>query len=296
MGEYVRYPEKFSSDKLVLGDHNSLTLYGNDTQQKIIEMSKTLSSLLLNSNDELEQLLHEILIEIDRFQESASQKKKWIFGYSEKNKREHLIKRYNAILVYIDKMELLLKLQEVQLIKDSKIIENLQQTICEIIAKLGDEINYGKNFLFQQELDSNMLEDWYTRLSKKINDLEISRTVAVQNQVQLKLMMKNNEQLIDKIIAALSGILPVWRNQVALILGLEKINRNMEIQQKISELMQKQAKVDCKELKMERKNVSRKIDINKLDHYNNELKMEISSLYEDEKNQEKIRLELTNTI
>lgn len=55
----------------------------------------------------------------------------------------------------------------------------------------------------------------------------------------MKLMLGNDAQLIDKIMGAVSGTIPIWRNQITLLLGIEKMNRNLEIQTKVAEITQK---------------------------------------------------------
>ena len=124
--------EMLSQNELIIGNSDSILMFGCEEQQMLREFSKTISNQLLNCNGELEYLIHDILNEIDDFQRSV-EKKQMFFINSNEKKRENLIKKYNAILVYMDKMELALKLQEAQLIKDSKLYENLSQHIDDTV-------------------------------------------------------------------------------------------------------------------------------------------------------------------
>jgi len=286
-------------NELVVGNHDSLLLFGNDAQQILREVSKSLSSLLINNNGDLEYLMHDIIVEIDNFQNNITKKPKFVFFKSKNSRREAFIKKYNGILAYIDKVELLLKLQEVQLIKDSKLIEKMQELMLDSSEKLEKAIIYGKDILLHSEyksLEADSLNDWYIRLSKRINDLEISHTAAIQNQVQLKLMLDNNTQLIDKIISAVSGTIPIWRNQVTMLLGIEKINSNMEIQDKIYQITQSYINKGNKKLKKKSSKIMREIDIEKLLIINDKLKKTIDDLYVVEKNDSSIRRELNNLL
>lgn len=286
-------------NELVVGNHDSLVLFGSDAQQMLREVSKSLSSLLLNHNGELEYLIHDIIVEIDNFQKNIIEKPRFVFFKSGNRRREAFIKKYNGILVYIDKVELLLKLQEVQLIKDSKLLEKIHELILDSSEKLEKAIDYGKDILLHseyKELETDSLDDWYIRLSKKINDLEISHTVAIQNQVQLKLMLDNNTQLINKIISAVSGTIPIWRNQVTLLLGIEKMNSSMEIQDRIYQITQSYINKGNKRLKKKSSKIMREIDTDKLLIANDNLKKTIDDLYVVEKNDSNIRLELNNLL
>jgi len=286
-------------NELVVGNHDSLVLFGSDAQQKLREVSKSLSSLLLNDNGDLEYLIHDIIVEIDNFQKNLIEKPRFIFLKSENSRRDAFIKKYNEILVYIDKIELLLKLQEVQIIKDSKLLEKIHELILDSSEKLEKAIAYGKDILLHREdrvLESDSLDDWYVRLTRRLEDLEISHTVAIQNQAQLKLMLENNAQLIDKIISTISGTIPIWRNQVTMLLGIEKINRNIEIQDKVSKITQAYINQGKKKLNKNSSKIIREIDIDKLLAANDKLKKTINDLYVVEKNDSSIRLELNNLL
>ena len=135
--------------------------------------------------------------------------------------------------MYIDKVELLLKIQETQLIKESKILEKLELKMEEAIQTLEQIISYAEKVLRKKQFistDDNDLEEWYIRLTKKIDDLKISHTIAIQSKAQVILMKQSARQLIDKIIVAISGTIPVWRNQVSLLLEVQKLNENKLLQ------------------------------------------------------------------
>ena len=232
--------EILGQDELIVGNADSILLFGCEVQQQLREFSKIISNQLLNSNGELEYLIHDILKEIDDFQVSI-EKKVGIFPGSNEKKRERLIKKYNEVLVYMDKMELALKLQEAQLIKDSKLFEELSRCIDEMLSSLQITISYGNDVVNQQPKGQipDDIKAWYERLSKRIEDLGISHTVALQTKTQMNLMLENNARLIDKIMGAVSGTIPIWRNQITILLGIEKMNRNLEIQNRVAEITQK---------------------------------------------------------
>ena len=232
--------EVLEKKQLIVGNDDSILLFGCEAQQQLREFSKAISNQLLNSNGDLEYLIHDLLKEIDDFQVSI-EKKVGIFSGSNEKKRESLIKKYNDVLVYMDKMELALKLQEAQLIKDSKLFEELSRCIDETLSSLQTAISYGNDVVNQKPKGpiSDDIKEWYERLSKRLEDLGISHTVALQTKAQMKLMLGNDAQLIDKIMGAVSGTIPIWRNQITILLGIEKMNRNLEIQTKVAEITQK---------------------------------------------------------
>lgn len=288
--------EVLEKNQLIVGNDDSILLFGCEAQQQLREFSKAISNQLLNSNGDLEYLIHDLLKEIDDFQVSI-EKKVGIFSGSNEKKRERLTKKYNDVLVYMDKMELALKLQEAQLIKDSKLFEELSRCIDETLSSLQTAISYGNDVVNQKPKGpiSDDIKEWYERLSKRLEDLGISHTVALQTKAQMKLMLGNDAQLIDKIMGAVSGTIPIWRNQITFLLGIEKMNRNLEIQTKVAEITQKYITKE--------KNIGRKkrvdyteLCVEKLMNTNETLKKALDDLDSIEKKDGGIRLELSGSL
>ena len=288
--------EMLSQNKLIVGNSDSILMFGCEEQQMLREFSKTISNQLLNCNGELEYLIHDILNEIDDFQRSV-EKKQLFFISSNEKKRVSLIKKYNAILVYMDKMELALKLQEAQLIKDSKLYENLSKRIDTTLESLKESISYGNDVVGQKpiEQETDDINNWYERLSKRISDLEISYAATMQIKAQLKLMLENNTQLIDKILGVISGTIPIWRNQITILLGIEKLNRNLEIQNKVTEITQKYISKEKATIGIKHKN-KKELSIEKLLNTNETLKKALDELDSVEKRDGEIRLELSSSL
>lgn len=288
--------EVLEKNQLIVGNDDSILLFGCEAQQQLREFSKAISNQLLNSNGDLEYLIHDLLKEIDDFQVSI-EKKVGIFSGSNEKKRKRLIKKYNDVLVYMDKMELALKLQEAQLIKDSKLFEELSRCIDETLSSLQTAISYGNDVVNQKPKGpiSDDIKEWYERLLKRLEDLGISHTVALQTKAQMKLMLENDAQLIDKIMGAVFGTIPIWRNQITLLLGIEKMNRNLEIQTKVAEITQKYITKE--------KNIGRKkrvdyteLCVEKLMNTNKTLKKALDDLDSIEKKDGGIRLELSGSL
>lgn len=288
--------EILGQDELIVGNADSILLFGCEAQQQLREFSKIISNQLLNSNGELEYLIHDILNEIDDFQVSI-EKKVGIFPSSNEKKRERLIKKYNEVLVYMDKMELALKLQEAQLIKDSKLFEELGRCIDETLSSLQTTISYGNDVVNKKPKGQipDDIKAWYERLSKRIEDLGISHTVTLQTKTQMNLMLENNARLIDKIMGAVSGTIPTWRNQITILLGIEKMNRNLEIQNRVAEITQKYMTKE-KYVGRKKRGESKELFVEKLINTNETLKKALDDLDSMEKKDGGIRLELSDSL
>lgn len=288
--------EVLEKNQLIVGNDDSILLFGCEAQQQLREFSKTISNQLINSNGDLEYLIHDLLKEIDDFQVSI-EKKAGIFPKSNVKKRERLIKKYNDVLVYMDKMELALKLQEAQLIKDSRLFEELSRCIDETLSSLQTNISYGNDVVNQKPKGQipDDIKTWYERLSKRIEDLGISHTVALQTKTQMNLMLENNARLIDRIMEAVSGTIPIWRNQITILLGIEKMNQNLEIQNRVAEITQKYI-TNGKNIGRKKRVESTELCIEKLMNTNETLKKVLDDLDSMERKDVGIRLELSDSL
>lgn len=295
LGTDVSEVEKILSGNLILGNYESIILLGSEAQSQLRSFSKAISEILMNDNGDLEYLIHDIIKEIVEFKIKSSTKSKVVVFSGLKRQRNLLIKQYNSVLTYIDKMAISLQLQEAQLIKDSAIMNQMQKSIELAIADIEKSIENGEEFVKKRDVvkTEDPLDDWYGRLERRIEDLRISHTVLLQSQSQLLLMLENNKKLVDKILATLSGTIPIWRNQISLLLGIEKMNRDIETQERITKITEQFIESNSKRIhKKLNKRPYKEIDVEKLKQANNELTKGLNELVNIEEKNEAVRLEL----
>lgn len=283
------------SGNLIPGNHESIIILGSEAQSQLRNFSKSISEILLNDNGDLEYLIHDIVKEIDEFQVETGKKSKFSVLVSPKRQRGVLIKQYNSVLSYIDKMTVSLQLQEAQLIKDSLLMEQMQKLVELAIVDMEKSIVNGEKVVEKRSSirSDDSLYDWYERLERRLEDLRISHTVLLQSQAQLQLMVENNRKLVDKILSALSGTIPIWRNQITLLLGIEKMNRGLETQEKIAKITGQYIESNSKRIhKRLAKKTYKEVDVEKLIDANAELTKNLNELATMEENNAEIRLEL----
>lgn len=288
--------EKIISGELIVGNHESIIVLGSEAQGQLRCFSKAISEILLNDNGDLEYLIHDIVKEIDGFQIKSNSQHKLAALFGSQRQRDLLIMQYNSVLVYIDKMTISLQLQEAQLIKDSTILSHMQKLIEPSIVDIEKSIGKGEEIIKKRNATNidDQFDDWYRRLERRLDDLRISHTVLLQCQTQLDLMLENNRKLVDKILSALSSTIPIWRNQITLLLGIEKMNRNLEIQEKVQRITEQYINSNSKRIQKSKR--QKEVDIEKLRKANFELERCLNELADIEKNDTEIRLEMRNKL
>ena len=107
-------------------------------------------------------------------------------------------------------------------------------------------------------------------------------------------MLENSDKLVDKIIETITTTLPVWRNQVTILLGIEHMNNNLTIQNKLAEINKKYVNVQT----ISRKKIGgqKEVESDELSLVNVSMKKSLSRLIDSEKQDEENRLKLSKIL
>ena len=73
------------------------------------------------------------------------------------------------------------------------------------------------------------------RFEKKIHDLKISKTLAIQTAPQIRLIQNNDRVLIDRVQSAIYHTIPLWKNQMVIALGLTRQREVIEMQRAVTD-------------------------------------------------------------
>ncbi|MDF2547572.1 MAG: tellurite resistance protein [Anaerosolibacter sp.] len=109
----------------------------------------------------------------------------------------------------------------------------LQEIYEEILPRLkekGEQTNDG--FDIQQYNDMSQLVNHF---EKKLHDLQLSRTIAIQTAPQIRLIQNNNQVMVEKIQSSVLNTIPLWKNQIIIALGLLRQNKVLQLQKEVTE-------------------------------------------------------------
>ena len=198
---------------------------------------------------------------------------------------------------YIDEVALQLQLQQAQLLKNTKIIEQEDLILEKCIDNLDKDIVYAENILIEaQSAGGDCLGDWSLRLERKVQDLKTTKIVSSQSRKQIQLMCMNNRNLIDKIISLLSNALPLWQTQISIALGVEEVGRSINMQKKIGDILENnKSDLENREF-IKRFSCSDKINFEMLNELDSKLNRSLKELAALEDKERTFRVELTNTL
>ena len=174
---------------------------------------------------------------------------------SAKKKLEKMMMRYEKLEVQIDQIEGKLDQAKMEMLKDIGMFDMMYEKNLEYFQELNLYITAGEERireLREQDIPGlkaqaaaspdpmaaqlvHDFEENVNRFEKKVHDLKLSRTIAIQTAPQIRLIQNNDKLLVDKIQTAVLNTIPIWRSQIVIALGLGKQQKVLKLNQEISE-------------------------------------------------------------
>ena len=255
--------EKVDSIKesLDLTDSQACIQFGTAAQRNISEFADhILAQVRLKDSGYVGELLSQLVTEIKDVDVSSPGDDEGILGKlpffkNAKNKVEKLVSRYEALKVQVDQIEAKLDSAKMEMLKDIGMFDMMYEKNLEYFRNLNLYIAAGEEKMeelrteelpkLRQEaslsgdpMAAQLVHDFeenVNRFEKKVHDLKLSRTIAIQTAPQIKLIQNNDKLLVDKIQTATLNTIPIWKSQIVIALGLGKQQKVLQLNQEISE-------------------------------------------------------------
>lgn len=255
--------EKKQVDEFVkvinISDSNQVLQYGSGAQKKMADFSeKAIENVRTKDMGEVGNLLAGVVAELKDFEDTDD---KGIFGFFKKqgNKLKALKTKYDKAEVNIDKIVDALEEHQVVLMKDSAMLDQMYQLNLTHFKELTMYIIAGKKKLYDvrnkdlKELVAKAeasgkpedvqaardLEAMCTRFEKKLYDLELTRTVAMQTAPQIRLVQENDILMSEKIQSTIVNTIPLWKTQMTLALGIEHASQAAKAERAVNDMTNK---------------------------------------------------------
>jgi uncharacterized protein YaaN involved in tellurite resistance len=243
----------------------TLTNFGVETQRRLGHYSnELLTKVKVKDSGDAGAAINELLHQINSVRIDEADKPGRIsrlmggipFLRKFVDKSKKIASQYNTISANVDEVVLKLESTRQSLLKDSTSLEVMFKQAVEYIQEVRAVIAAGNLKIEelendnlprlqaevaasqQDELAVQRLSDLISfkeRLEKKVHDLRLSHTIATQAMPQIRMIQTTNEVLSQKIQNSIVTVIPVWRQQVAIFLGLEKQRKALEIQKKVTD-------------------------------------------------------------
>lgn len=258
------------SKQIDLKNSAAVLQYGAGAQKKIADFSETaLANVKTKDLGEIGELLSGVVYELKKFDEEEEKGFLGIFKKSS-NKIEAMKSKYDKAEVNINKICGVLEEHQIQLLKDTAMLDKMYDLNRNYYKELSMYILAGKKKLEQvrnEELpvlmekarvsglpeDAQAVNDFVSlcdRFEKKIHDLELTRMVSIQMAPQIRLVQSNDTIMSEKIQSTLVNTIPLWKSQMVLALGVSHSTQAARAQREVTDMTNELLKKNAAVLKM----------------------------------------------
>ena len=258
------------AEKIDLANSNMILQYGAGTQKKIADFSeKALENVKTKDLGEVGILLSDVVTELKGFDE---EEEKGFLGIFKKggNKIQTMKAKYAKAETNVNNIVKALESHEVQLMKDIALLDKMYEVNLTYYKELAMYVLAGKQKLAEtrngelQELKnkamaSGLAEDAQAakdldsrceRFEKKLHDLELTKTIAMQTAPQIRLVQGNDTMMAEKIQSTLVNTIPLWKSQMVLALGVEHSAQAAAAQREVNDMTNELLRKNAEKLKI----------------------------------------------
>lgn len=238
-----------------LMDSQTAIQYGVGAQRNISSFSDNiLSQVRSKDSGYVGELMSDLVVKVKDVGVDQLDGKFSIFKNASKTIKKFM-QRYEKLEVQIDHIEQELEKSRMQMLKDITMFDGLYEKNLEYFKDLQIYIAAGEEKLKEvREVTLPKLheeaaakgdpmsaqvvkdfEDTVDRFEKKLYDLKLSKTIAIQTAPQIRLIQNNDKMLVDKIQTAILSTIPLWKSQIVIALGLQRQQSVLEMQRSVSD-------------------------------------------------------------
>ena len=259
------------ANKIELSNSNLILQYGSGAQKKMADFSQSaLENVKTKDLGEIGELLSDVVKELKDF--DVDEEEKGFFGIFKKasNRVQTLKNRYSKAETHISQIASTLEAHQRMLLKDVAILDKMYELNLSYFRDLTIYILAGKKKLGEmrdgklKELIEKAhasglpedaqaakdLESLCIRFEKKIHDLELTRTIAIQTAPQIRLVQSNDTLMAEKIQSTIVNTIPLWKSQMLLALGVEHSAQAAAAQREVTDMTNELLKKNAQKLKM----------------------------------------------
>ncbi len=229
-------------EKIDITNSAGVISYGVDTQKKLADFSeKAMSSVKTKDIGKVGDMLSDLVVQLkDLGADEGEHGLKALFKKGA-NKAEKIKAKYASVESNIDKISDELQKHQDELVRDIENFDKMYELNLAYYKELSMYIIAGKERieternttlaeLQRKAEESKMPEDAERakdfadkcdRFEKKLYDLELTRTIALQTGPQIRMIQSSDTVMAEKIQSTILNTIPLWKNQMVIAIGTD---------------------------------------------------------------------------
>ena len=163
--------------------------------------------------------------------------------------------RYEKVSSSLEKLITGLERTRMGLLKDLTVLDKMYELNLEYLRQLDLYIAAGDETLeelntrrlpamevgaraSQDPIVAQQLADFrqaVRRFERRLHDLKLTRTIAIQTAPQIRVIEANNDGLVEKIQTSVTNTIPLWKNQIIIALSLYRQQQALALQKAVTD-------------------------------------------------------------
>ncbi len=260
-----------------LADSALVLSYGAGAQKKMADFSQSaLEKVRTQDLGEVGELITDVVGELRSLEVGEERGFLGIFKRGA-SRVEALTAKYDKAENNVNKIVGHLKDQQLTLMKDAKILDRLYDLNLTYFKELTMYILAGRKKL--EEVRSGQLAELAAkaratgrtedaeavqkltaacdRFEKKLSDLDLTRTIAMQTAPQIRFVQNNEMLMVEKIQTTVVNTIPLWKSQMVLALGIANADAAVRAQTTVTDMTNDLLKKNAEMLKTSTTQIAR---------------------------------------
>lgn len=248
------------ADQIEPLNHDSLLKFGSNAQTYLSHFSHQMLDEIQSKDvgpigETLEQLMKKLKeVNPDELSQQNDNFLKKLFKRS-KNSMQQLFSRMQSVSAQVDRISIELDKNKALLVKDIQLLDGLYQqnkdyfdvlnlyiaaaeqkkTEIEqdVLPEMRQRVKAADDQMVVQDVAD--MEQFVDRLEKRIYDLKLSRQISLQSAPQIRMIQNVNQALAEKIQSSILTSIPLWKNQMAIALTLQRQQKGATAQKQVTD-------------------------------------------------------------
>ena len=247
------------SKQIPAGDYEAILTYGANAQNQLSQFShRMLEHVQKKDIGPVGDVLHDLMKKLNELnpEELSQGKRSGIRKLFSKAKYsiQEMMTKYQKLSTQVDRIGIQLEHSKRGLLEDVQMLEQLyeqnktyfqalnvyiaaaelkrDEILNETIPALRKKAEASNDQMAYQEVNDMM--QFVDRLEKRLYDLQLSRQITIQSAPQIRMIQQTNQTLAEKIQASIMTSIPLWKNQIAIALTLNRQTKAVEAQKQVT--------------------------------------------------------------
>ena len=254
--EELKQVEDFSK-QIDISNTTGVMNYGVGTQKKLADFSeKAIENVRTKDMGEVGNMITDLVTELKGFEIEEDEKGIRALFKKSANKFEGMKAKYAKAEVNVQTIANELEKHQVTLLKDVDVLDKMYDLNLNYYKELTMYILAGKKRL-EEERNTTLLElqkkaeqsglpedaeaakdlaNKCDRFEKKLYDLELTRTIAMQTGPQIRMVQSSDTMMAEKIQSTIVNTIPLWKNQMVIAMGIEHATQAARAEREVNDM------------------------------------------------------------